>query len=312
MKIGRTTILKWLCLLLLAGYATWATIWAHDEASRHICREYEVMVDASYPMDSIIRHGVLEELKRYPGRIKGLPINQIDTRRIGRFLNNLNTFESVSCMVTASGTLCIQVTPMIPVMRVFVGNKSYYINKDGKHIASNAEFFSDVPVVSGKFTHSFQPRDVLPLVRFVESDAVMRDLTSMIEAQDSHNLIIVPRITGHVVNFGDTTRLEQKRDALQLFYRKVMPYKGWEQYDTISVKYRNQIVATRRDKTRLNIAEEDTEEVDLEEGTLPQVDHQPLQAEPTPAGNAQKKETATQNGEQQTKDPKKKADTSHE
>ena len=48
-----------------------------------------------------------------------------------------------------------------------------------------------------------------------------------------------------------------------------MPHKGWEQYDTISVKFRNQIVATRRDKTRLNVSEEPVEEIDLEEGTLP-------------------------------------------
>ena len=97
----------------------------------------------------------------------------------------------------------------------------------------------------------------------------MHDLTAMIEARDSRNLIVVPKITGHVVNFGDTTRLEQKRDALKLFYTKVMPHKGWEQYDTISVKFRNQIVATRRDKTRLNVSEEPVEEIDLEEGTLP-------------------------------------------
>jgi len=54
-----------------------------------------------------------------------------------------------------------------------------------------------------------------------------------------------------------------------MFYRQVMPYKGLEEYDTISVKFRGQVVATRRDKTRLNHAEEYEEEIDLEEATLP-------------------------------------------
>lgn len=263
------TIFKWVCLVLLIGYSAWITIWAHEEASRHVCKGISVVVDAPAPIDSIVGRGVVEELSRYPSKIKGVPIDQINTREIEDYLGALSTFESVNCVVTAAGELQVHVVPMVPVMRVFFADNSYYINKDGKHIASNAEFFSDVPVVTGDFTHEFQPHHILPLVRFISEDPMMRDLTSMIVARDSRNLIIVPPITGHVVNFGDTTRLAEKRDALKLFYRKVMPYKGWEQYDTISVKFKGQIVATRRDKTKLNVTEDPIEEVDLEEGTLP-------------------------------------------
>lgn len=270
------TILKWACLLLLAAYSTWITVWAHDEASRHVCRNIVVNVEAPHPVDSIVRTGVYDEIKKFPGKIIGTPLNQIDTRAVERYLNSLSTFETVNCMVTGSGDLRISVVPMVPVMRVFVGDKSFYINKDGKYIASNAEFFSDVPIVSGDFNRKFQPVDVLPLVNFITGDATMGALTAMIHAEGPRNLIIIPRIRGHVVNFGDTSRLEQKRDALTAFYRKVMPYKGWNEYDTISVKFRGQIVATRRDKTRLNVAEEPVEEVDLEEATLPDA---PLTAE---------------------------------
>lgn len=293
-------ILKWTCLVALIVYATWITVWAHGEASRHICKKISVRVEAEAPVDSIVRQGVLQELKDYPGRIQGVPINQVDTRGISRYLNSLNTFEEVNCMVSGSGELCIDVTPMIPVMRVFFADQSYYINKDGKHIASNAEFFSDVPVVTGNFNHTFQPKDVLPLIRFIEKDPTMHDLTSMIVARDARNLIIVPKITGHVINFGDTTRLAAKRDAVKLFYRKVMPYKGWEHYDTISVKFRGQIVATRRDKTRLNVPEALVDEIDLEEGTLPGVELN-LNGDARPDSIAQR--TAEQNPTQERNRP---------
>ncbi len=262
------SIAKWACLALLTAYSVWVVIWAHAEASRHVCRSIEVSVDAPPPMDSIARQGVLDVMKQYPSRVIGVPIDQIDTRRIEQYLDRLNTFETVNCMVSGAGTIHIQVSPMVPVMRVFVGDRSYYINKDGKTIASNAEFYSDVPVVSGSFSLKFKPKDVLPLVRFVESDTIMHDLTSMIVANSPRNLMVVPRITGHVVNFGDTTRLLEKRNALLLFYRKVMPYKGWELYDTISVKYRGQIVATRRDKTRPLQAADTVPDEDIEEAML--------------------------------------------
>ncbi len=263
------TIFKWVLLVLLAGYVCTATVWAHYESLRHMCTGIEVNVEGNPQMAKTIRQGVEEELHNYPTRIVGSQLKQINTQDIERYLGRLNTFESVHCMIASDGKLSVGVVPLVPVMRVFFGNNSYYINKEGKHIASNAEFYSDVPVVTGNFKHDFQPQQVLPLVRFVNEDPMMRDLTSMIVAQDAHNLLIVPRVSGHVVNFGDTTRLAEKRRALATFYREVMPYKGWNEYDTISVKFRGQVVATRRDKARLNHAEEEFEEVDLEEGTLP-------------------------------------------
>lgn len=281
MKKGRT-IIKWAVLVVLLGYTVWIAAWSHGEASRHVCRSVDIHVDARPPVDSLVRRGVLQELASYPGKIKGVPIDQIDTQAIERYLGALNTFETVNCMVLASGELRINVTPMIPVMRVFFADNSYYINKDGKHISSNAEFFTEVPVVSGRFTRRFRPEHVLPLVRFVEKDETMHALTSMIVARDSRNLLIIPKITGQVINFGDTTHLAEKRDALRLFYSKVMPYKGWNEYDTISVKFRGQIVATRRDKSRLNVNEDPVEEEDPEEGTLPDIGEQQQKPETKP------------------------------
>jgi hypothetical protein len=277
MRLRKSTILKWSLLTLLLCYSCWITVWAHREAATHVCTGIEVSVAGQSRMDSVVRNGVTEELRDYPERIVGAPLNRIDTRKIEKYLERLGNFERVDCVLTAGGTLKVEAVPLVPVMRVFFADNSYYINKDGRHIASNAEFFTDVPVVIGRFTHGFQPRDVLPLVRYAEKDPDLRELMSTIVAESADNLIIVPRIKGHVVNFGDTTRLAEKTKALMLFYKKVMPYKGWNEYDTISVKFKGQVVATRRDKTRLNHAEEVTEDVDPEEGTLPE--HHDPQAE---------------------------------
>lgn len=264
-------ITKWFILGALLCYAAGMTVWAHREAKRHVCTGIEVEVEGSRAIDSVIRHGVTEELRDYPRRIVGTPLQQLSTVDVERYLSRYSNFESVNCMVSSRGKLIIKIVPLVPVMRVFFANNSYYINKDGKHIASNAEFYSDVPVVSGRFNRHFQPKAVLPLVNYVSADPMLGELVSMIVAEDKDNLILVPRIRGHVVNFGDTTRLDEKKRALMMFYRQVMPYKGWNEYDTISVKFRGQIVATRRDKTRLNHAEEYVEEEDLEEATLPDV-----------------------------------------
>lgn len=262
-------ILKWGILAFLLSYTAVMAVWANHEARTHVCTGIDVKVEGGLPSDSMTRQGVLDELQYYPSKIVGTQLQKLNPAEIEKYLASRNTFESVNCVVSPRGKLVVRVVPMIPVMRVFFGNNSYYINKDGKHIETNAEFFSDVPVVTGRFNRKFVPLDVLPVVDYISRDPMLGELVSMVMAEDKDNLILVPRIRGHVINFGDTAHLDDKKRALVLFYRQVMPYKGWEEYDTISVKFRGQVVATRRDKTRLNHAEQYEEDVDLEEATLP-------------------------------------------
>lgn len=279
-------ILKWSILVGLLCYAAGMTVWAHQEANKHVCTGIEIHVEGSAAMDSVIRHGVTEELRDYPVRITGTPLHQLNTVDVERYLARYSNFESVNCMISSHGKLIVKIVPLVPVMRVFFADYSYYINKEGKHIESNAEFFSDVPVVSGSFNRRFQPKSVLPLVNYIRKDPMLSELVSMVVAENENNLILVPRIRGHVINFGDTTRLDEKKRALTLFYRQVMPYKGWQEYDTISVKFRDQVVATRRDKTRLNHMESYEEEIDLEEATLPDADNShPHEATPDNSDN---------------------------
>ncbi|MGN0237522.1 MAG: cell division protein FtsQ/DivIB [Lepagella sp.] len=271
MTVIAKKILKWSILAILLTYVAVMGVWANQRASLHLCTGIVVDVETTPVVDSIVRHGVNERLRAYPHKIVGMPQHQIDIADIERYLSRDNIFESVNCMMSARGELIIEIVPMIPVMRLFFGNDSYYINKDGKYVASSAQFMTDVPVVTGNFNKHFSPKVVIPIVSYINKNPMLHDLVSMIHAENAHNIILIPKIRGHVINFGDTTRLDEKSRALTLFYRDVIPYKGWEEYDTISVKYRGQIVATRRDKTRLNHGEDYVEEIDPEEATLADV-----------------------------------------
>ena len=242
----RNTILKWTLLIILLGYTAAITVWAHAEASRNACSGIEVVVDGSNKADSVTRNGVLAELAHYPRKIIGVPLESVNTYDVRQFLSRFSNFENVECVTTTDGKLKVSVIPMIPEIRVFSPMGSYYINKDGKYIASNAEFYVDVPIVKGVFTNKLPAMYVLPVTRFIESDPVLSELVAMIEVIDEDNIILIPKIQGHVINFGDTTRLQEKKRALMTMYNKIMPYKGWNEYDTISVRFRNQIVATRR------------------------------------------------------------------
>ena len=264
-------------LVVLLGYIIGMGIWAHAEASKNTCKGIDVQIVDGFATDSVSRQGVLAEIKNYPEKIIDTQIHAIDTKKLENYLKTFPQFEDVVCNFTTNGRLNVKVTPMVPELRVFEDSLSYYVNKDGKRMTSKASFFVDVPVVSGRFNAKFQPKDIFPVTRFIAADPVLKGLVGMVYAQDEDNIILVPRIHGHLINFGDTNRLAEKRRALLAMYRKVIPYKGWEEYDTISVKFRGQVVATRRNKGSLIPQNVEFEEEDMEEATLPEIDQPEIQ-----------------------------------
>lgn len=263
------TIFKWTILSLLAAYVVGMAVWARSEAQKNACKGISVAMDEHGLSDTVTVRGVKQKLLKYPGRIVGTPVTSVNTLDIENYLMRLNNFEDVKCYMSTNGFLNVRITPMVPEIRVFDGDKSYYVNKNGKRINSNADFYTDVPVVMGHFSKTLRPECVLPIVRFVQNDPDMRNIVSMFVVKDEKNILLVPRITGHIINFGDTTRLAEKRRMLLTAYENIIPYKGWDEYDTISVRFRGQIVATRRNKQPLYPFEPILEEVDPEEATLP-------------------------------------------
>ncbi|MDE5902146.1 MAG: hypothetical protein K2O78_03540 [Muribaculaceae bacterium] len=279
-------ILRWVILVILLGYVGCIWVWARAEAERNSCKGVIVAMGDKGLSDTITVKGVKNELMKYPRKIVGARLSSINTLDIENYLMRLNNFENVSCFLSTAGVLNVRITPMIPEIRVFDGNSSYYVNKDGKRINSNAEFYADVPIVSGHFSAEMPPQSVLPVVRFVQHDPVLSRLVAMYEVPDANNIMLIPRVAGHVINLGDTTRLDEKRRMILTAYHNIIPYKGWNEYDTISVKFKGQIVATRRNKTPLYPIETFFEEEDPEEATLPTEGMAPEQTRQARRGNS--------------------------
>ena len=275
------TLVKWLILLALIASAVVLTVWAGQQADAALCKGVEVEVVGGDPRSvSTTQRGVYNEVLRFDSHLLRKRASSINTLALQTHLSRISNFESVHRMMTSKGKLRITVVPMIPELRVFDGDDSYYVNKDGNRIKADARFYADVPVARGHFTDRFPATSILPVVRFVRSDSALRNIVAMFEAHSPSDIMLIPRIAGHVVNFGDTLDLDRKRRALMAFYRKVMPYKGWETYDTVSVKFRGQIVASRRDKGLPQHSGVAEEEVDLEEAALaahaaPEAESQP-------------------------------------
>ena len=90
----------------------------------------------------------------------------------------------------------------------------------------------------------------LPLLSRIGNDSAWNALVAQIMVEPRHHdVILIPMIRGHVINLGDTSDIDNKLSRVMTMYRRVLPLKGWTFYDTLNVKWRGQVVATRRVKS---------------------------------------------------------------
>lgn len=230
--------------LILTVYLVISLVAANDMAASAGCAAWRVSVEKRGEAAFVTPDDIILELKPTTDSTAAMPVARVDLQAVEDRLESLTTVEKANVYRLSDNVVRVDVTPMIPVARVFDRDKSYYINRDGKQLTADTRYQVDAPVVVGDFSKGNSPHDILPLLRRVDKNPVWSRLVSSYMVAANGDIIIVPSINGHLVNFGDTTAIDDKFARLMAFYRQVMPVKGWSYYDTVTVKFARQVVAS--------------------------------------------------------------------
>lgn len=253
-------LIQYSILVILAVALTVGIIWAREKSRGELCTSVDVEVVNADSTSFVTPQGVLSDLKGQGISLVGKHMGDINASDIEEALRLSPYLENADIVKCLDGRILIRVSQLVPVLRVFDGEQSYYMNRSGKKMNASSFYHCDVPVVQGHFTRKYSPLRLLPLIDYVESDSLLHSLVTMYCVRDTNNIILVPNISGHVVNIGNADGFENKFAKLKLFYKEVMPKKGWNTYDTISVKWNHQVVATRRVKAVQQVIEYDPED----------------------------------------------------
>lgn len=218
--------------------------WAREPAGR-----MEIVVDDPQRLGFVTPQDIAYELDSLPSKVAAVPRGDIDARALERRLTALSMVQDATVAFLNDGALRVTVSPMVPVARVFDSTgASYYVSTTGKRIPAQPRYHVDVPVVAADYDDPSRVLSIIPVLDYIKQDPVANALVSSVTVDARGDIILVPVIRGHLINMGDTTMVRDKWDRLKAFYRRVMPVAGWDAYDTLSVKWRGQLVATRRQR----------------------------------------------------------------
>lgn len=234
------------CLLsiVLAIFLIVTVLFANRMAAEAPCRAVAITVEDNAMARFVTPDDINSELSDIRSAAETMLASQVNLRQIEDKLRAIPNIETANCYRRGDDVISIDVVPMVPVARIFDSHGSYYVNADGKRLTANRSYRIDAPVVEGDFDGHEQ--ELVPLVRLIAqitADPSWNALVSSVKVDPrSRDIILVPSFTGHLINFGDAGAAPDKFKRLAAFYRKVLPVKGWNHYDTISVKFAGQVV----------------------------------------------------------------------
>lgn len=84
------------------------------------------------------------------------------------------------------------------------------------------------------------------LASFISSDEFWEAQISQIYVDNSGDLVLIPRVGNHEIIFGEPTSINTKFEKLKIFYDEALSKTGWNEYEALNLKFKNQVVCTKK------------------------------------------------------------------
>lgn len=145
-----------------------------------------------------------------------------------------------------TGVLSVKVKHREPVVRVISGNKSYFFDEYGGKIPVSSKYTANVLVANGSISEKYAKNELLPFVLFLKNSKFWDAQVEQVYVKNNGDIMLSPLVGDHLIELGQLDNYEEKLRNMKAFYEKVLANGNWNKYKTISLKYRNQVIAKRR------------------------------------------------------------------
>ena len=123
---------------------------------------------------------------------------------------------------------------------------SYYVDNLGTTMPISRRYAAHVPIVSGYVEKELAVTDLYKFALFLQENEFWNDQIEQIYVYPDNDIELIPRVGNHRIMLGTLDEFEEKLANLKLFYEQAIPKVGWEKYSMINLKYKNQIVCTKK------------------------------------------------------------------
>ena len=231
---------------LLSCYIVFVTFFFRDMRQDKECHELQVVVKDSLDKHFVSESDLVSILRKADLNPIKKPMDAINTDKIETELKKNEMIARVEAYKTPSGIIKLEVEQKIPILRVISSRGNFYVDNLGTTMPVSFRYVADVPLVSGYVEKELAITDLYKFALFLQENEFWNNQIEQIYVHPDNEVELIPRVGNHRIVLGTFDDFQEKLDNLRLFYDKVIPKVGWEKYSIINLKYKDQIVCTKR------------------------------------------------------------------
>ncbi|XZF13729.1 cell division protein FtsQ/DivIB [Chitinophagaceae bacterium MMS25-I14] len=147
--------------------------------------------------------------------------------------------------------LHVSVTQRIPELRVFeTDGNSYYLDTALKALPLSDRYVHYTPVITNvpELKDDSMSNDLkgqmMAVEKIIGRDSFWNAQVQEIVINQDREFELIPVLGNHRILLGDTSRLKDKLDNVFIFYRKVLNKIGWNRYEVLDARFKDQVAAS--------------------------------------------------------------------
>ena len=254
---------------LLIGY-TVAVLWiVGNETDKVRVSAVSVRISDNSSNKFITESDVTQALEKENIKLVGMLMDSINIHYLEDILTHNNkSINRAEVYRTMNGEIGVNVEQRRPIMRIINPNgDSYYIDANGQVMPLSKKYTAHVIVVNGNLNEPYMDHvgenmlrqqlkadkstgellpDLFKLVYFINNNRFWKAQIEQIYINSKGDIELVPRVGNHTIILGTVDNMREKFENLEAFYEQGLSRYGWNKYKTINLKFKNQIVCTKR------------------------------------------------------------------
>lgn len=231
---------------LLSCYIVFVAFFFRRVRQDKICQRLEVVVKDSLDKHFVSQSDLIYILKKANLDPVKKPMDAINTDKIELELLRNEMIFNVDAYKTPSGIIKLEVEQKMPILRVISARGNYYVDNMGTTMPVSRHYVAHLPIVNGYVEKELAVTDLYKFALFLQENEFWNNQIEQIYVYPDSEVELIPRVGNHRIVLGSFDDFEEKLNNLELFYEQAIPKVGWEKYSMINLKYKNQIVCTKK------------------------------------------------------------------
>ena len=222
-----------------------------------VCSALQVEIEPVQGVYFITQKDVETKIFSRFENLVGKPVKDIDLHEIEQTIYDLAHVAKAKVYTGIQGKLHAEITQRKPVVRFIYGDgNGFYLDNHGKVLPLSKNYTARVLVVNGKFSRNLLKSksiegsplltSVYNMAMKIREDAFLKSQIQQLYVNENQEFELIPRVGNHIIEFGDDSEMASKLENLKIFYLEGLAYKGWNRYSKVSLKYKDQVVCTKK------------------------------------------------------------------